>query len=188
MEVAHPLYDNAPLSNFASQQAVMHFALTNHLSYSANDQLLALLKIHLPSSAKAPKNSSSLRCRFVDDVPLQQYYCPHCFTKLDVGTNGCRDRECQEMGGGTCYFVPVPTSHHLKEVFNGEFILSYNVYMYASGDSVGCLCHMRVYTVPSKHYTVLCVHVYVCCAYMYICVQIRICMYMCIMKLIHVLQ
>ena len=60
MEVAHPLYDNAPLSDFASWQAIMHFALTNHLSCSATDQLLALLKIYLPS-AKVPKNSGSLR-------------------------------------------------------------------------------------------------------------------------------
>ena len=103
----------------------MHFALTNHLSYSVTDQLLALLKIHLPSSAKVPKNSGSLRRRFVDDVPLQQYYCPHCFMKLDGGTNSCRDRECQEKGGGTCYFVPVPITPHLKEIFIGEFTLPY---------------------------------------------------------------
>ena len=55
MEFAHPLYDNAPLSDSASQQAIMHFALANHLSYSATDQLLGLLKIHLPSSAKLSK-------------------------------------------------------------------------------------------------------------------------------------
>ena len=60
IEVAHPLYDSAPLlSDFATRQAIMHFALTNHLSYSATDQLLALLKIHLPLSAS--KNSGSLR-------------------------------------------------------------------------------------------------------------------------------
>ena len=146
MEVAHPLYDSAPLSDFASRQAIMHFALTNHLSYSATDQLLALLKIHLPSSAKVPKNSGSLRRRFVDDVPLQQYYCPHCFTKLDGGTDGCRDRECQEKGGGTCYFVPVPITPHLKEIFIGEFTLPY-----LSGDSEGCLYARHVYTVPCKH-------------------------------------
>ncbi len=56
MEFPQPLYDNAPLSDSASRQAIMHFALANHLSYAAVDQLLALLKIHLPSSAGIPKN------------------------------------------------------------------------------------------------------------------------------------
>ena len=58
MEFPQPLYDNAPLSDSASWQAIMHFALANHLSYAAVDQLLALLKIHLPSTAGIPKNSS----------------------------------------------------------------------------------------------------------------------------------
>ena len=66
MELPQPLYDNAPLSNCASQQAIVHFALANHLSYAAVNQLLALLKIHPPSTAGIPKNSSSLRRRFVD--------------------------------------------------------------------------------------------------------------------------
>lgn len=41
MEFPQPLYDNAPLSDSASRQAIMHFALANHLSYAAVDQLLA---------------------------------------------------------------------------------------------------------------------------------------------------
>ena len=120
MEFPQPLYDNAPLSDLASRQAIMHFALANHLFYAAVDQLLALLKIHLPSSAGIPRNSSSLRRRFVDGIPLQQYYCWHCFTKLNNRTTDCRNRECQEVGGGTCYFVPVSIAPHLKQIFSGK--------------------------------------------------------------------
>ena len=125
MDFPQPLYDNAPLSDSASRQAIMQYALANHLSYAAVDQLLTLLKIHLPSPSGSPKNSSSLRRRFVEGIPLQQCYCPHCFTKLDDGTNSCRNRECREMEGGTCYFVPVDITPHLKEIFSGKCLINY---------------------------------------------------------------
>ena len=100
MEFPQPLYDNAPVSDSASRQAIMYFALANHLSYTAVDQLLALLKIHLPSSAGIPRNSSSLRRRFIDGIPLQQYYCWHCFTRLDNRTTARLQKQRMPGGGG----------------------------------------------------------------------------------------
>ena len=55
MDFPQPLYDNAPLSDSASRQTIMQYALANHLSYAAVDQLLTLLKIHLPSPSGLPK-------------------------------------------------------------------------------------------------------------------------------------
>ena len=66
-----PLYEDAPLSVAASLQAIMGFSLGNHLSYSAMDQLLDLLKLHVPSTCGLPKSLNRLKRQFFIDEPQQ---------------------------------------------------------------------------------------------------------------------
>ena len=115
-----PLYDNAPLSVSASWQAIMHFTLANHLSYAAMGQLLNLLKVHLPSRTLLPKNVASFRRHFVETVPPQLRYCSECFERVENGTKYCMNRECMEKQAEICYFVPVPVTTHLKQIFSGK--------------------------------------------------------------------
>ena len=44
-----PLYDGALLSAEASSWAIMQFAISNKLTYSAISELLELVKLHCPA-------------------------------------------------------------------------------------------------------------------------------------------
>jgi len=104
-QLAGTLYDNAPLSVSASWQAIMHFSLSNHLSYNAINQLLDLMKIHLPSEAMLPKNVPSLKRMFVKTVPTQYLYCSECYNQIEGAF--CNNSNCKEKAAAVCYFVPV---------------------------------------------------------------------------------
>ena len=113
------LYNNAPLSVSASWQAIMHFSLANHLSYNAMNQLLDLIKIHLPAEAMLPKNVSSFKGRFVQSVPTQCLYCSECYNQIEK-EGFCINSDCKEKAATVCYFVPVSIVNHLKQIFNGQ--------------------------------------------------------------------
>ena len=118
MACSQPLYDNAPLSDSASWQAIMHFALNNHLSMG---QLLHLLKVHLTSQAGLPKNNASFRRRFVESVPPQQCYCSICFKGFEDQSKSCFNRDCRENKADICYFVPVTITTHFQQIVKGKY-------------------------------------------------------------------
>ena len=98
------LYDNAPLSVSASWQAIMHFSLTNHLSYNAMNQLLGSIKIHLSSNAILPNNIASFKKKFVETVPAQYLFYSECFSQLEMKATSCDDSICKEKAAAVCYF------------------------------------------------------------------------------------
>ena len=116
----HPLYAGAPLSVAASWQSIMAYALANHLSYTAIDQLLGLLKLHVPSSSGLPKSLNRLKSHFNIDEPLpQQRFCSQCFGNVSSKEKCCSEQTCRANKAELCYFVPVPISTHLKEMVAG---------------------------------------------------------------------
>ena len=115
-----PLYDGAPLSVAASWQSIMAFALANHLPYTAIDQLLSLLNLHVPSSSGLPKSLNSMKSHFTIDEPLpQQRFCSECFDNVSSKEKYCPQQTFRANKAQLCYFVPVPISTHLKEIVGG---------------------------------------------------------------------
>ena len=114
-----PLYEDAPLSVAASLQAIMGFSLGNHLSYSAMDQLLDLLKLHVPSTCGLPKSLNRLKRQFFIDEPQPlQRFCSNCFVPVK---KKCVKRSCSAIKAEVCFYVPVPIISHLKQIVAGMF-------------------------------------------------------------------
>ena len=101
----------------------MAFALANHLPYTAIDQLLSLLNLHVPSSSGLPKSLNSMKSHFTIDEPLpQQRFCSECFGNVLSKEKYCPPQTIRANKAQFCYFVPVPISTHLKEIVEGSYI------------------------------------------------------------------
>ena len=107
-----PLYPGAAITICAAYCAIMTYATTNKLSYSAIETLLKLLHLLCPSSHQLPSSLYKLKKFF------QQYtssyekkrICPSCHHVLKEGET------CPRSHGQTGHMIQVPIEKALKSV------------------------------------------------------------------------
>ena len=72
-----PLYNGASLSTETSSWAIMQFAISNKLTYSATSELLELIKLHCPAPNSCVRSLYMLKKQFNQQAEseCQKFHC-----------------------------------------------------------------------------------------------------------------
>ena len=85
-----PLYDGADISVFESYFLLFQFAVRHSLTMKSFSELLQVVKVHLPRSAKTPKSVHYLKKYFLSIFPHAKCnvhkYCTACLERLTDAT------------------------------------------------------------------------------------------------------
>ena len=113
---SNPLYDGADISIFESYILGFEFAIRHTLTAKAFSELLQLIAVHVPSSAKMPRSVYCLKKFFLNLFPHAKSrihsYCSSCHAVLTdniaCSTWGCEDDMKNE-------FISIPLGPHPME-------------------------------------------------------------------------
>ena len=114
------LYDSAPLSISESMYATYLYSVKNKLSYHATNELLELIRLHLPSPNLYPQSLHSLKRQLglLDTVDNFQQFCSSCMEEISQQGKYCVTCGCQTLS----HFISLPFDKHLQEMFSGNII------------------------------------------------------------------
>ena len=85
-----PLYNSASLSAETSSWAIMQFAISNKLTYSAISELLELIKLHYPAPNPCVRSLYMLKKQFNQQSECQKFhYSSKCMAELDIKAKCC---------------------------------------------------------------------------------------------------
>lgn len=116
-----PLYDGSSLSRETSSWAIMEFAISNKLSYSATADLLKLIELHCPSENSCIGSLYKLKKPFNRDSECKKFrYCSRCMTELDIKAKGCPQRPCKAARAPIAYFTLLPFDKNLQDLYAGR--------------------------------------------------------------------
>ena len=90
-----PLYNGASLSAETSSWAIMQFAISNKLTYSAISEPLELIKLHCPASNSCVRSLYMLKKQFNQHSECQTFnYSSKCMAELDIKAKCCSRWAC----------------------------------------------------------------------------------------------
>ena len=117
-----PLYDGADISVSDSHALLLLYFLRHGLTKKAQSELLQLIELHLPQSAKTAGSLYKLKKLFkgiFSDVQADAHrFCDGCYGPLQPGES-CEDRRCQ--GAKVKKFVMAPIAAQLKRKAEGMY-------------------------------------------------------------------
>ena len=115
------LYDGAPLSTEASYCTLLQYAVTNHLSFHALNQLIELVKIHCPQSNKCVPSEHALKKHFemLQGSYEVSLFCSFCFDEISKDDKFCKKRRCQRRRSDVCQLVCLPIGIRIKQLCEG---------------------------------------------------------------------
>ena len=120
---SNPLYDGADISIFESYILVFEFVIRHNLTAKAFSELLQLIAVHVPSSAKMPRSVYCLKKFFLNLFPHAKSrihsYCSSCHAVLTdniaCSTRGCEDDMKNE-------FISIPLGPQIQHLMEGMCI------------------------------------------------------------------
>ena len=116
-----PLYNGASLSAETSSWAIMQFAISNKLTYSAISELLELIKLHCPAPNSCVRSLYKLKKQFNRDSDCQKFhYCSKCMAELDIKAKCCSRRACKAARAPIAYFILLPFDKNLRDLYTGN--------------------------------------------------------------------
>ena len=119
-EITTPLYHSAAITQFQSLMLLLLFAIRNALSGKGITELLQLVRVHLPSSARMPSTVYSLRQFFIRAYPecngQVHAYCSICHRTLQIGDGICEVAGCE---GKSDYFICTQLPLQIKRMMEG---------------------------------------------------------------------
>uniref|UniRef100_A0A1X7TMH1 Uncharacterized protein n=1 Tax=Amphimedon queenslandica TaxID=400682 RepID=A0A1X7TMH1_AMPQE len=109
------LYDGSKINVQTSWYAMMKYAMSNHLSYKAIEDLISLMQIHCPKPNKLPPNFYHLKKEL---EKLQSYtvqhFCADCHLKISSEMLKCSNKKCS---GRVCDMVLLPLENCIRELY-----------------------------------------------------------------------
>ena len=124
------LYEGSSLTTECSLMLLNSYVCHHNLTQQACQDLLKLLKLHLPKENNMPsslylyhKQSEQLIGNQHTDVATNyHHYCPECYTPLSCANNGITScaNECCEVEinfDSSPYFITVSIADQLKSLF-----------------------------------------------------------------------
>ena len=117
---ATPLYPGAPLSKEASWLSIYQYAVSNRLTDTAIQQLLELIKMHIPSSDHCPPSLYKLKKKLgrVNGITTLKF-CSNC--KKEV-PKSCPNSICKKKKAQISYFSVLPFENYLCDIFSGNML------------------------------------------------------------------
>lgn len=154
-----PVFENSRVSVAAAWHGVMDFAIHNHLSYSALDELLKLLTFISPDPNHLPMSLHRLKRQYSSNNLNGTKFCSECLQVVPPTQNNCASRLCKEMKAEVCWFIHVPIENQIKILFEGEesvFCMSISLYTFFSFHRLlGCSSippqKIERHQLPSRH-------------------------------------
>ncbi|KAL5496975.1 hypothetical protein EMCRGX_G013356 [Ephydatia muelleri] len=117
-----PLFEGAPLSMKASWLACQHFALSNHLSDAAAQQLTELIRMHRPSDEHCAKSTYQLRNQIKFNLEVEsKTFCSLCKEEINEVGKMCSKSKCKSKNSGVCYLAVLPFHSHLHTIFTEKW-------------------------------------------------------------------
>ena len=121
---AVPLYEGADLSIFDSYFLAFQFSVRHCLT---STELLNLLRVHVPTSAKVAKSLYRLKKYFLQLFPhakcTTHRYCSCCFSPENEEGNCPTSTTAGSCDGGKMEeFVSIPLGPQLKNKFEGNYV------------------------------------------------------------------
>ena len=117
------LYDGANISVFESYFLSFQFAVRHSLTIESFSELLQLISVHVPQSAKTARSVHSLKRYFLSLFPHATYrvhrYCTSCLGELRDG-NSCSTDGCSCSTHGE--FISIPLGPQIKHFCEGNFL------------------------------------------------------------------
>ena len=119
-----PLFEGAPLSMKASWLACEQFALSNHLSDAATQQLTELIRMHCPSDEHCAKSTYQLRNQLKFNLEVEsKAFCSLCKEEINEVSKMCSKSKCKSKNSGVCYLAVLPFHSHLHTIFTGKIFI-----------------------------------------------------------------
>ena len=131
--LSHPsesqfVFPDSSLTVFESHVLLFHYYTKHQLSSKALDDLIQLLKLHMPKEANIPSSSYTLKKFFKDLFPdlasSVHFYCSNCHQLLTTESEVCNNIEC---GSDTEYFISVPLHQQIKRRLGGMYPVLYSM-------------------------------------------------------------
>ena len=122
------LYEGSQLTPEASNLLIRSYSARYHLTNKAEDDLLKLLKLHLPQDKNHALPSSRYIFRKVASKgpgselePTQHYYCNHCYTFLpDQSSCLCPNQLCGTLISEAPYFITISIEEQIDVIFKSK--------------------------------------------------------------------
>ena len=115
-----PIFEHANISSAATWHSIMHFALTNHLSYAAIAHLLQFLSICFPNNNLLPSSVYRLKKQYCSELPTKQKFCSGCLKEIPNERTECIERQCKESKPEFCWYMKLSFKDHLKQMYEGK--------------------------------------------------------------------
>ncbi len=114
---SEPLFPGAPLTTEASWCAIMQFAISHKLTYTALSELADLIKAHCPSPNNCPSSVYKLKKHFsyLTEGCNHYRFCSACLTMIEGKTCACRSKKAEQ-----CQLSTLPFEKHLKWIYSGK--------------------------------------------------------------------
>ena len=127
-EASTKLYEGSSLSVECSHILISSYMCRHHLTGQAREDLLQLLRIHLPKTNQLPSSSYMFNKHADhtrDIIPIYHYYCHKCYSVLPSDdTIQCPNTSCNTIINKQCisFFITVPIADQLKILLSSKHI------------------------------------------------------------------
>ena len=118
-----PLYNGASLSTETSSWAIMQFAISNKLTYSATSELLELIKLHCPAPNSCVRSLYMLKKQFNQQAESECqkfHFCSKCLAELDIKAKCCSQGACKVAWAPIAYYILLPFDKDLQNLYTGR--------------------------------------------------------------------
>ena len=123
------LYEGSSLSVESSHILISSYMCRHHLTGQAREDLLQLLRIHLPKTNQLPSSSYTFNKQSDhtrDITPIYHYYCHECYSLLPSDeVIQCHNTSCNANINKQCisFFITIPIADQLKVLLSSKHIM-----------------------------------------------------------------
>ena len=137
--VSKQLYEGSLLSTEKSLLVINSYMCHHNLSGQAREDLLELLRLHLPKENQLPPSLYlAQKANQIDHDIVTKYhhYCPHCYILIQECTTLCPNEHCKIAINfeSSPYFITISIVDQLKVLLSREYATQHasNSYNYAA--------------------------------------------------------